>query len=155
MYALAAVGGRVRLATFARAALEPQAVAASTQSSLAALPAMLAAAGRLTGGAASREPSSAPAAILPLAVALFRLAAPASIVVVTLATAQIDGTPLAAGALATVAGLAVLGTLIIAGLPNQTTFFAAYAPPLLAAHLQSTCCRCSSRSTSSPTSPIP
>ena len=29
----------------------------------------------------------------------------------------------------------MLGTLIIAGLPNQTTFFAAYAPPLLAAHL--------------------
>lgn len=131
MYALAAFGGRVPVAAFARAALEPQAVAASTQSSLAALPAMLAAVGRLTGG----NPASASAAVLPLAVALFRLAAPASIVIVTLATAQLYGTHLAPATLATVAGLAILGTLIIAGLPNQTTFFAAYAPPLLAAHL--------------------
>ncbi len=130
MYALAAVGGRVSLGSFARAALEPQAVAASTQSSLAALPAMLAAAGRLTAGSAS-----APAAVLPLAVALFRLAAPASIVIVTLATAHLHGTHLAPATLVTVGGLAILGTLIIAGLPNQTTFFAAYAPALLAANL--------------------
>ncbi|MBC7496047.1 MAG: cation:dicarboxylase symporter family transporter [Sphingomonadaceae bacterium] len=131
MYALAAFGGRVPVVSFARAALEPQAVAASTQSSLAALPAMLAAVGRLTGD----KPASAPSAVLPLAVALFRLAAPASIVIVTLATAHLYGTHLAPARLATVAGLAILGTLIIAGLPNQTTFFAAYAPPLLAAHL--------------------
>lgn len=135
MYAVAVVGGRVPVATFARAALDPQAVAASTQSSLAALPAMLAAARRLTGGRDDGATSGAPAATLPLAVALFRLAAPASIVIVTLATAQINGTTLAPGTIVTVAALAVLGTLIIAGLPNQTTFFAAYAPPLLAAHL--------------------
>ncbi len=133
MYPLAVVGSGVSVAAFARAALEPQAVAASTQSSLAALPAMLAAARRLTG--ARPEAAGVPAAVLPLAVALFRLAAPASIVVVTLATAQITGTALAPGTLTTVAVLAVLGTLVIAGLPNQTTFFAAYAPPLLAAHL--------------------
>ncbi len=132
MYALATIGGRVPVAAFARAALEPQAVAASTQSSLAALPAMLTAVGRLIGGG---DPASAPAAVLPLAVALFRLAAPASIVIVTLATAHLYGTHLAPATLATVAALAILGTLIIAGLPNQTTFFAAYAPPLLAAHL--------------------
>jgi proton glutamate symport protein len=132
MYALAAFGARVGVGSFARAALEPQAVAASTQSSLAALPAMLAAAGRLTR---SPEAASAPAAVLPLAVALFRLAAPASIVIVTLATAHLHGTHLAPATLVTVVGLSILGTLIIAGLPNQTTFFAAYAPALLAAHL--------------------
>nr|WP_295661742.1 cation:dicarboxylase symporter family transporter [Polymorphobacter sp.] len=132
MYALAAFGARVGLGAFARAALEPQAVAASTQSSLAALPAMLAAAGRLTRTA---EAASAPAAVLPLAVALFRLAAPASIVIVTLATAHLHGTHLTPATLVTVVGLSILGTLIIAGLPNQTTFFAAYAPALLAAHL--------------------
>ena len=131
MYALAILAGRVPAGLFARAALEPQTVAASTQSSLAALPAMLAAAGRLS----THGSASAANAVLPLAVALFRLAAPASIVVVTLATAHITGTPLSATTLATIAGLAILGTLIIAGLPNQTTFFAAYAPPLLAAHL--------------------
>ncbi len=132
MYVLAVVGGRVPVAGFARSALEPQAVAASTQSSLAALPAMLAAVKRLAG---DRGAASDAISVLPLAVALFRLAAPASIVVVTLATAHIQGTDLSAATLATVAGLAILGTLIIAGLPNQTTFFAAYAPPLLAAHL--------------------
>ncbi|MGI4876147.1 MAG: dicarboxylate/amino acid:cation symporter [Janthinobacterium lividum] len=132
MYALAAFGGRVGVGAFARAVLEPQAVAASTQSSLAALPAMLAAAGRLTPTA---EAASAPAAVLPLAVALFRLAAPASIVIVTLATAHLHGTHLTPATLVTVVGLSILGTLIIAGLPNQTTFFAAYAPALLAAHL--------------------
>ncbi len=134
MYTLAMAGGRMKLGRFARAALEPQAVAASTQSSLAALPAMLAVAGRLM---ATRPvgSASASAAVLPLAVALFRLAAPASIVIVTLATAHLNGINLSAATLATVGGLAVLGTLIIAGLPNQTTFFAAYAPPLLAAHL--------------------
>lgn len=129
MYVLATVIGRVSVARFARAALEPQAVAASTQSSLAALPAMLSVAARLT------RADGAATAILPLAVALFRLAAPASIVVVTLATAHIEGTALAPATLLSVGSLAVLGTLIIAGLPNQTTFFAAYAPPLLAAHL--------------------
>ncbi len=133
MYVLAAVGARVPFGTFARAALEPQTVAASTQSSLAALPAMLAAAHRVVGERAVT--SRAPAAVLPLAVALFRLAAPASIVIVTLATARINATHLDPVTLVTVAGLAILGTLIIAGLPNQTTFFAAYAPPLLAAHL--------------------
>ncbi|UAJ08747.1 dicarboxylate/amino acid:cation symporter [Glacieibacterium megasporae] len=131
MYALAALAGRVPVVSFARAALEPQAVAASTQSSLAALPAMLAAAGRL----APAGSASAPAAILPLAVALFRLAAPASIVIVTLATAHLTGAHLTPATLATVGGLSILGTLIIAGLPNQTTFFAAYAPALLAANL--------------------
>ncbi len=131
MIGLAVAGGRVPVAMFTRAALEPQAVAAGTQSSLAALPAMLAAAARIGGGG---DPGPA-AAVLPLAVALFRLAAPASIVIVTLATARLTGTPLASATLVTVAVLAVVGTLVIAGLPNQTTFFAAYAPPLLAAHL--------------------
>jgi proton glutamate symport protein len=129
MYALATLAGRVQLVRFARAALEPQTVAASTQSSLAALPAMLTAAARLTLA------DGVTGAILPLAVALFRLAAPASIVIVTLATAHIEGTALSPATLLTVGALAVLGTLIIAGLPNQTTFFAAYAPPLIAAHL--------------------
>ena len=50
MVGLAALGGRIASGRFIRAALEPQAVAASTQSSLAALPAMLTAAARLTPG---------------------------------------------------------------------------------------------------------
>ena len=73
--------------------------------------------------------------VLPMAVALFRIAAPASIVIVSLALAQLAGVTLGPLQLAIIAGLAVINTLTIAGLPNQITFFAAYAPPALAAGL--------------------
>jgi Na+/H+-dicarboxylate symporter len=85
MYPLAILGGRVKPAAFARAAAPAQAVAASTQSSLASLPPMLAGAERL--GLAPRISS----VMLPLAVALFRIAAPASIVIVTLTLARMTG----------------------------------------------------------------
>jgi Na+/H+-dicarboxylate symporter len=126
MYPLAMLGGRVALGAFARAVLPAQAVAASTQSSLASLPPMLAAAGRL------RLAQSGASVVLPLAVALFRIAAPASIVIVALAMARLTGVELTAWQIAIVALLATLNTLVIAGLPNQITFFAAYAPPALA-----------------------
>ncbi|MBV8970697.1 MAG: cation:dicarboxylase symporter family transporter [Sphingomonadaceae bacterium] len=131
MYAVVALtGGRV--GTFARAAVTPQAIAAGTRSSLAALPAMIAAA-RDAGADSERA-----GVVLPLAVALFRLAAPASIVVVTLTVAHLNGVALGPGALASTVALAVVGTFVIAGLPNQTTFFAAYAPPVIAAGLPAT-----------------
>lgn len=127
MYALAATFGRVRPVAFARALAPVQAIALGTQSSLASLPAMVAAAARL------HLPAAAAAATIPLAVALFRLAAPASIVVVTLALAGFAGIALGPAQLAATVALAVVGTLSIAGLPNSLTFFAAYAPPALAA----------------------
>lgn len=125
-YALVIFARRVSLGQFARAALPPQAVAASTQSSLAALPPMLATAERLS---LSGQRS---AVVLPLAVALFRLAAPASIVIVTLTLAKVAGIELRFDQIAIAVLLATLSTLVIAGLPNQITFFAAYAPPALA-----------------------
>ncbi len=127
MYPLAILLGRVGPAAFARAALPAQAVAASTQSSLASLPPMLTGAGRLEIAPAVSS------VVLPLAVALFRIAAPASIVIVTLAMARMTGVEVSAGALAIVVLLATVNTLVIAGLPNQVTFFAAYAPPAIAA----------------------
>ena len=126
MYPLAVAGGRVAPGAFARAALPAQAVAASTQSSLASLPPMLAGAERLGVTQASAS------VVLPLAVALFRIAAPASIVIVALAMARLTGTELTLWQIALVALIATLNTLVIAGLPNQITFFAAYAPPALA-----------------------
>jgi Na+/H+-dicarboxylate symporter len=126
MYALALRSG-LKLRAFAREAVQPQAIAASTQSSLASLPAMVTAAARL--GLPQRNAS----VVLPLAVALFRIAAPASIVIVTLALARLSDVDLGPVQLCVVIGLAVLNTLVIAGLPNQITFFAAYAPPALAA----------------------
>ncbi|MDQ3074430.1 MAG: dicarboxylate/amino acid:cation symporter [Pseudomonadota bacterium] len=127
MYPLAVFAGGLKPGAFARATLPAQAVAASTQSSLASLPPMLAGAGRL-GLAADSS-----AVVLPLAVALFRLAAPASIVIVTLALAKMSGVPVGPAQIAIAVLLASVNTLVIAGLPNQVTFFAAYAPPAIAA----------------------
>jgi Na+/H+-dicarboxylate symporter len=127
MYGLAVALGRVKLGEFARAAAPAQAVAFSTQSSLASMPPMLAGAEKLG------LKTGVPAVVLPLAVAVFRIAAPSSIVIVVLAMARLNGVEVGFAALATVVAMATLNTLVIAGLPNQVTFFAAYAPPALAA----------------------
>jgi len=127
MYPLAIFAGRVKPGAFARAAFPAQAVAASTQSSLASLPPMLSGAKRLG------LPADSSSVVLPLAVALFRIAAPASIVIVTLALAKMSGVPVGPAQIAIAVLLASVNTLVIAGLPNQVTFFAAYAPPALAA----------------------
>lgn len=125
MYPLAVKSG-LSFGAFSRAAAPAQAVAASTQSSLASLPVMVEAAGHLG------LPERSAAVVLPLAVAVFRIAAPASIVIVTLALSRITGVELGLPQLAIVMFMATLNTLVIAGLPNQITFFAAYAPPALA-----------------------
>lgn len=127
MYPLAVLAGRVKLGSFAKAALPAQMVAASSQSSLASLPPMLAGAARLNLAATTAS------VVLPLAVALFRIAAPASIVIVTLAMARMSGVEIGPAQIAIAVLLASINTLVIAGLPNQVTFFAAYAPPALAA----------------------
>lgn len=125
MYPLAIRSGQ-SISAFSRAAAPAQAIAASTQSSLASLPAMVEAARRLGLPKGSAE------VVLPLAVAVFRIAAPASIVIVTLALSRVTGVELGLPQLIIVMLMATLNTLVIAGLPNQITFFAAYAPPALA-----------------------
>ena len=70
--------------------------------------------------------------VLPLAMALFRISAPTAIGLATLALASLNGIELGLGQLGLVALLAVLNNLVIAGLPNQISFFAAYAPVALA-----------------------
>lgn len=127
MYGVAVALGGVKLGDFARAAAPAQAVAFSTQSSLASMPPMIAGAEKL-----GLKPG-VPAVVLPLAVAVFRIAAPSSIVIVVLALARINGVEIGWGSMALVVAMATLNTLVIAGLPNQITFFAAYAPPALAA----------------------
>lgn len=127
MYPLAVFAGRKKLGAFAKAAFPAQAVAASSQSSLASLPPMLAGAERLNVSATTAS------VVLPLAVALFRIAAPSSIVIVTLAMARMSGVEIGPAQIAIAVLLATINTLVIAGLPNQVTFFAAYAPPAIAA----------------------
>jgi len=123
---LVAIVARTRLPTFLRAVLPAQSVAFSTQSSLASLPAMLEATRTL--GLPARPVGT----VLPLAVALFRISAPTAIGLATLALARLNGIELGLGQLGLVALLAVLNNLVIAGLPNQISFFAAYAPVALA-----------------------
>lgn len=123
---LVAVLTRTPLRAFARAALPAQSVAFSTQSSLASLPAMLDAARAL--GLPERHAGT----VLPLAVALFRISAPTAISLAVLALARLNGIDLTVAQLALVAVLAMLNNLVIAGLPNQISFFAAYAPVALA-----------------------
>lgn len=123
---LVVVVARTPLSTFVRAVLPAQSVAFSTQSSLASLPAMLTATRAL--GLPQRQVDT----VLPLAVALFRISAPTAISLVVLALARLNGVELALHQLALVALLALLNNLVIAGLPNQISFFAAYAPVALA-----------------------
>jgi Na+/H+-dicarboxylate symporter len=123
---LVAVASRTPLRMFLRAVLPAQTVAFSTQSSLASLPSMLQAVHTLA------LPERTAGTILPLAVALFRISAPCAITLVTLALARLNSIDLEIGSLIVVAMLAVLNNLVIAGLPNQVSFFAAYAPVALA-----------------------
>ncbi|WP_210357690.1 dicarboxylate/amino acid:cation symporter [Sphingomonas beigongshangi] len=124
--ALVGVFGRTPLRAFLRAALPAQSVAFSTQSSLASLPAMLQASRTL--GLPERQVGT----VLPLAVALFRISAPTAISLAVLALARLNGIDLGLPQIMLVAILAVLNNLVIAGLPNQISFFAAYAPVALA-----------------------
>jgi len=126
MYPLAALAGRLPPGRFARAMLPAQAVAASTQSSVASLPPMLVSAERLG------VPPRVAAVVLPLAVATFRISAASSIIITILALARLSGVAVGPAELAIVCLFAMLGTLMIVGLPGQVSFIASMTPPALA-----------------------
>lgn len=126
MVLLAATLGRTSPARFATAAAPAQAVALSTQSSLASLPAMLASAQRLG------LPEQSTAVVLPLAVATFKISAPLTGVVVGLTLAKLAGVEVGGWQLLAGILLAAISTLAVVGLPGQVSFFAANAPPALA-----------------------
>lgn len=125
-YPLAVLGGRVRPAPFARAVVPAQAVAVSTQSSLASLPAMLKASGEL--GVA------APTAgiVLPLAVAVFRATSPAMNLSVALYVAHLSGVAIGPAQLAAGIATAAITTMGSVSLPGTISFFASVAPVTLA-----------------------
>ena len=125
-YVLALVGGRVSPARFARAILPAQAVAASTQSSLATLPAMIDAA------AALRVPTSVSGVTLPVGVAMFRATQPAMNVAVALYIAAWFGVPVEPGNLLAAVAVGALVSLGSVSLPAQITYFASIAPVAVA-----------------------
>jgi proton glutamate symport protein len=125
-YPLALFGGRVNLGRFARAALPAQAVAISTQSSLASLPAMLKGTEALGIKAATAD------VVLPLAVALFRATGPAVNLAVAIYVAHWYGIALGPWQLAAGVAVAATTTLGAVSLPGQLTFISSIAPIALA-----------------------
>lgn len=111
---------------FASAVLPAQAVALSTQSSLASLPAMLDSASRLNLRPATAE------FVLPLAVAIFRATSPAMNMAVALYVAALAGVEISP----TVAIIGVLVALIISvgsvSLPGSISFVISVGPIALA-----------------------
>jgi len=125
-YPVAVIGGRLSLGRFARAMLPVQAVAVSTQSSLACLPAMLAASGRLGIRQTSAD------FVLPLAVAIFRATSPAMNLAVAIYVAHLTGNPVTSAMLAAGTAVAVLTTAGSVSLPGSISFISSIGPIALA-----------------------
>jgi Na+/H+-dicarboxylate symporter len=125
-YPLAAFGARIGIGRFARAIAPAQAVAFSTQSSLATLPAMLRSAERLN------VPVSASGVTLPLAVALFRATGPGMNMAVVLYIAHWYGMSLSPGQIAIGVVVAAITTFSAISLPGQVSFVTNTAPIALA-----------------------
>ena len=125
-YPIAALAGRVPLGRFAKAMIAPQSVAISTRSSLATLPAMLAAA-RTIG---IREQVAD--VTLPIAVALFRATGPAMNVAVAFYVAHWLGyEPSIAQIIAATAVGAIMSYGAIS-LPGEVSFISSIAPIAMA-----------------------
>ena len=123
MLPLAVAFGGERLRRFALALVPAQAVAVSTQSSLASLPAMLESADRRLG-----YPRQVAALVLPMAVSLFRLTSPVQYVTSAVFIAWAYGIDLSTAQLLAGALLAVVISLGSVGLPGQVTFVATNLP---------------------------
>jgi proton glutamate symport protein len=118
MYVVVASIGGVPLAVFARAALPAQAVAFSTQSSLASLPAMLTGARSTLG-----LPSRVTGIVLPLAVSLFRVTSPPVNLAIVLFVAHAYGIEIGPAQLAIGTAVAIVTSLAVVSLPSAITFF--------------------------------
>ncbi len=125
-YGLALVGARRGLLAFARAMLPSQAVAISTQSSLASLPAMLQSC-RMLG---VRETTAD--FVLPLAVALFRATGPVMNLGVAIYVAHLAGVSLTPQAIAAGVAVALLTTISSVSLPGAISFVTAIGPIAIA-----------------------
>lgn len=125
-YFVAVAAARQRPVLFFRALLPAQAVAISTQSSLASLPAMLASCRKLGIADTSSE------FVLPLAVALFRATGPAMNVAVAIYAASLAGVDLSIAALAAGVIVAAVTTFGTVSLPGTISFLASVGPIAIA-----------------------
>jgi Na+/H+-dicarboxylate symporter len=121
-YPVAMLGGRVALGRFARAAMPSQAVAVSTQSSLATLPAML------TGAESLGVHVGTSGVVLPLAVVMMRATGPAMNLAVAIYVATWFGVDVGPATMAAAVLVATLTSLGSVSLPGQISFISAIAP---------------------------
>jgi proton glutamate symport protein len=125
-YPTAMFAGRVPLGRFARAVAPAQAVAVSTQSSLASLPAML------RGAETLGVPVATGGVVLPLAVAIFRFTGPSMNLAVALYVAHVFGMSLGPEQIAIGIAAAAITTLGAVSLPGSISFVSSIAPIALA-----------------------
>ncbi len=123
---IGAIGGRVGLRRFVRATVPAQAVAISTQSSLASLPAML------RGAEGLGVPVATSGVVLPLAVAIFRVTGPPMNLAVAIYVAYWFGVPIGPVQLAAGVAVAAVTTMGAVSLPGQISFVTSIAPICIA-----------------------
>jgi len=123
LYVVAVIAGREPLRRFAASILPAQVIAASTQSSLASMPAMIESAQTRLGY--SREVTSL---VLPMAVSLFRMTSPVQYLNAAAFIAWAYGIDVSATHLAAATALAVVMSLGAIGLPGQVSFMASTMP---------------------------
>jgi Na+/H+-dicarboxylate symporter len=123
---IAWIGARISPLRFTRAIASSQALAFSTQSSLACLPAMLRAAGKLG------VPVAASGVVLPMAVAVFRATGPVMNFAVAIYIAYWFGIELTPTQLALGIVASATTTMGAVGIPGQASFITSIAPICLA-----------------------
>ncbi|SEI70300.1 Na+/H+-dicarboxylate symporter [Sphingobium sp. AP50] len=127
VYPLVMIAGRIAPGRFIRAAIPAQAIAFSTQSSIASLPAMIQA---CDGPLIVRETTRS--IVLPLAISLFRITSPPANLGVALYVAAMNGVVLGPTQLIMGVLVAAIVSLAAVGLPSQITFFTTTGPICLA-----------------------
>jgi proton glutamate symport protein len=125
-FAVAYFGGGKNVFAFFKASIPAQAVAISTQSSLAAMPAMLKGVEQLGVRTKNSEVT------LPIAVALFRATGPAMNLGVALYVAHWLGIELSAGQIALGIAVGAITTMGAVSLPGSISFISSIAPICLA-----------------------
>ena len=113
LYPVAAAIGRVPMIRFAQAVFAPQAIALTSSSSLASLPALLE-----SGNRRLQLPSNVTGMVLPLAVSTFKVSGPASWLVAAIFLAHLYGVQLAPMQLVVIALTAILTSFSVPGVPH-------------------------------------